>query len=269
MKLLDGRELAGYVQERQMHQARGLRQADHVVPRLAIVRTNPEPVADSYMNRKKAYGDEILAEVDVHTIDQTAATDCIKKLNADPSVHGIIVQLPLPDPSQTEELLNLVAPEKDVDGLSANPAFDPATPLAILWLLAGYNVDLKGKHIVVVGQGRLVGKPLTRMLQASGYEVATVDKLTTDVPAITREADIIITATGHPGLITPDMIKQNAVIVDAGVASNSDGLVGDVAPAVRELPDITITPLKGGVGPLTVCALFDNVIRAARASIKA
>jgi methylenetetrahydrofolate dehydrogenase (NADP+)/methenyltetrahydrofolate cyclohydrolase len=269
MKLLNGRELSGFIQERQAHQVRALRQADGVQPKLAIIRTNPDPVVDSYMRLKQDYGADILVDVDVHTIEQSEALQRIAELNDDPSVHGIIVQIPLPDPGQTTEILNAVAASKDVDGLAAETDFDPATPLAINWLLAGYNIDLASKHIVVVGHGRLVGKPLVKIWQSSNYDVTVVDKTVESLTDVTREADVLICATGVPGLIKADMIKSNAVIVDAGVATDKNGLVGDVDQSVRELPDITITPEKGGVGPLTVCALFDNVILAARRSAEA
>jgi methylenetetrahydrofolate dehydrogenase (NADP+)/methenyltetrahydrofolate cyclohydrolase len=264
MKSLNGRELSGFIKERQAHQVRGLRQAGHVQPKLAIIRTNPDPVVDSYMKLKQDYGADILVDVDVHTIDQSEALQRIAELNEDRSVHGIIVQIPLPDPSQTADILNAVAAEKDVDGLAAQTSFDPATPVAISWLLAGYNVDLAGKRIVIVGQGRLVGRPLARIWRASNYDVTVADKSVQDLPDMTRQADVLVTATGVPGLITADMVRGDAIIVDAGVATDSNGLVGDVAADVRELPDITITPEKGGVGPLTVCALFENVILAAR-----
>lgn len=267
MKLLNGSELAGFIKERQAKQVRALRQADGVVPKLAIIRTNPDPVVDSYMKLKKGYGEDILVEVELHSIEQSEVLERIAALNADPSVHGVIVQIPLPDPSQTNEILNAVSIAKDVDGLAQGTVFDPATPMAILWLLAGYNVELAGKHIVVVGQGRLVGKPLTHILHASGYDVEAVDKSVDDLGEVTRNADVLITATGVPGLIAADMVKPDVVIVDAGVATDSNGLAGDVAAEVRQLPAITITPEKGGVGPLTVCALFENVIRAARNSV--
>lgn len=268
MKLLNGSDLAGFIQQRQSQQVRNLVQANDVNPKLAIVRTNPDPVVDSYMKLKQGYGREISVEVDVHTVEQTKALALIDSLNKDDTVHGIIVQIPLPDKSQTDEILNAVTPNKDVDGLGVNPAFDPATPMAISWLLAGYNIELKGKKIVIVGYGRLVGKPLEKMLLSSDLDVAVADLKTQNLAEMTREADILICATGHPSLITADMIKPDAVIVDAGVATDKNGLIGDVAPDVRELPDIIITPEKGGVGPLTVCALFDNVIRSARNYVK-
>jgi methylenetetrahydrofolate dehydrogenase (NADP+)/methenyltetrahydrofolate cyclohydrolase len=267
MKMLNGRELADYVMERQAHDVRALRQAHGIAPKLAIIRTNPDPVVDSYMRIKQSYGNDILIDVDVHTIDQKDAIETIKTLNNDPKVHGIIVQIPLPDVSQTNEVLNTVVATKDVDGLAEDSTFDPPTPLAISWLLAGYNIELYGKHIVIVGHGRLVGKPLAKMWQNSELDVVVVDKQSNDLAEQIRSAEILITATGVPSLIAADMINPNAVIVDAGVATDSNGLVGDVASDVRLLPNIAITPEKGGVGPLTVTALFENVITAARRSI--
>ena len=265
MKILNGAELAGYIKERQAKDVRRLKQSMGINPKLAIIRTNPDPVVDSYMRLKTAYGEDIGVLVDVHTIDQNDVSELLEKLNNDPSIHGIIVQIPLPDPSQTDEILNMVSKEKDVDGLAMNTRFDAPTPLAINWLLAGYNVELLDKKITIVGQGRLVGSPLLRMWEASGLNVSTVDRNTSpqDLMAQILDSDIIVSATGVPGLITAEMIKPNVVIVDAGVATDKNGLVGDVDPRVRDLPDITITPEKGGVGPLTVCALFDNVIKSA------
>ena len=264
MKVLNGKELAGFIQERQSRDVRGLQQAWHVQPKLAIVLTVDHPTINVYVRVKKKYGADILIDVDIYRVVQTEAPALIKKLNQDNTVHGIIVQLPLERPDETDDLVNLVAPEKDVDALGKNATFDPATPMAILWLLAGYNVDLNGKTVLLVGRGKLVGQPLERMLKNSGVDVWSVDRSTTDLKAETLKADIIITATGSPAILYPDMIKQGAVVVDAGVAGEEGKTVGDLAPEVYERDDLSITPTKGGVGPLTVCALFENVIRAAR-----
>jgi len=264
MKLLDGRELAEFIEERQAHQVRALRQAWQVMPKLAIVVTVEHPAIEVYMRMKKRYGADILVDVVIHRISQAEAPALIESLNADKTVHGIIVQLPLEDPSETEKIVDLVAPAKDVDALGVNAIYDPATPMAIMWLLAGYNIELRGKKIVLVGRGKLVGAPLERILLSSEYDVTVLDNKTTDIAPILLDADVIITATGQPGLITADMLKAKAVVVDAGVAGEQGKTVGDLAPAVYERDDITITPAKGGVGPLTICALFENVIRAAR-----
>lgn len=269
MKSLNGSELAGFIKERQVHEVRALLQAAQVQPKLAIVATIDHPVINVYMRMKKKYGADLQVDVDIHHITQADAAETIRRLNADTSIHGIIVQLPLEDPAETEKIVNEVAPEKDVDGLSKNARFDPATPMAILWLLAGYNVDLSGKKVLLVGRGKLVGAPLERIFKASGIDVSVADRSTKDLRAEALQADVIITATGSPAILYPDMIKQGAVVVDAGVAGEEGKTVGDVAPEVYDRDDLSITPPKGGVGPLTVCALFENVIRATRLAIAA
>jgi methylenetetrahydrofolate dehydrogenase (NADP+)/methenyltetrahydrofolate cyclohydrolase len=265
MRLLNGKDLADYIKERQAKQVRTLKQQYGITPKLAIVVTIDHPVTNAYLKLKQRYGADLEALVDVHQVPQSSVKELLKKLGSDDSVHAIIVQLPLEDPSETEEIVNLVPPEKDVDGLGKDPHFEPATPLAILWLLTGYNIELIGKNVLLVGRGRLVGAPLEKLLIASGITPNIADKATLDLKAETLQADVIVTATGVHGVIQPDMLKQGAVIVDAGVAGASGKTVGDVAPEVYETrDDLTITPVKGGVGPLTVCALFENLLRAAQ-----
>lgn len=264
VKLLNGRELAGYITMRQTQQVRALRQALRVEPRLAIVQVKDDPVIDTYVRLKQRYGADILVDVEVHRIEQQQAAETIGQLNANSKIHGIIVQLPLADPAETEAIVNLVSPEKDVDALGASAQFEPATPMAIQWLLAGYNVGLVGKRVLLIGRGKLVGAPLEKIMRSSGVDVHVADRTTVDLKQAALEADVIITATGSPAILYADMIKQGAVIVDAGVASEGGKTVGDVADDVYDRQDITITPAKGGVGPLTVCALFENVILAAR-----
>ncbi len=267
MKLLNGSEIAEYIKERQAKQVRSLKQASGVQPKLAIVQLKDDPVINTYVSLKGKYGQDVGIEVDAHKIDQKDATTTIEKLNNDNNVHGIIVQLPLANAEQTEEILKSVNPKKDVDGLGSTQFFDPATPMAIMWLLAGYNVDLRQKDILLIGRGKLVGKPLEEMFKASKYNVSVASRDTKDLAKETKSADVIITATGSPAILYSNMIKENAVVVDAGVASEDGKTVGDVADEVYKREDLTITPKKGGVGPLTVCALFDNVIKAARLSV--
>jgi methylenetetrahydrofolate dehydrogenase (NADP+)/methenyltetrahydrofolate cyclohydrolase len=262
MKLLNGAELAGFIKRRHAQQVLALR-SNKVSPKLAIVQVKDDPVIDTYVRLKQEYGSDIGVQVEIHRIQQSAAPEILNKLNNEDSTHGIIVQLPLEDPAQTDEIVNLVAPNKDVDALGKKSEFEPATPMAILWLLSGYNIDLTGKMILLIGRGKLVGAPLEKMLKNSGQNVEVIDREIPDLADHTKEADIIITATGSPAILMPEMIKHGAVIVDAGVASEEGKTVGDLAPEVYERDDLTITPEKGGVGPLTVAALFENVIRAA------
>ncbi len=269
MKILDGRELVGFIQERQARQVRGLRQAWETFPKLAIIIANDNPVIDTYVRLKKVYGEDILVDVDIYKLEQADVITKIDQLNADETVHGIIVQLPLSNPSQTDEIVNRIAPEKDVDGLGEQSKFVSATATAIDWLAAGYNVTLKNRTIAIVGQGRLVGAPLAKLWATGGLQVATYDDTTLDLQSELRKADVIVTATGVPGLITSQMVSPGKVVIDAGTASENGQIVGDVAADVRERNDLTITPIKGGVGPLTIAALFDNVITAARNTIPA
>lgn len=263
MKLLNGSELAGFIKERQAKTVRGLRQAYNVQPKLAIIVTVDDPVIEIYMKLKKRYGADILIDVDIHRVQQEQALELINKLNDDENVHGIIVQLPLEDPSQTDEIVNVVKPEKDVDALGKNAILDPATPTAILWLLSGYGVELKDKKVAIIGKGKLVGEPLEKMLVHSDVNAKSYGS-EDDITQAVSTADVIITATGSPGLITADMIPLRCVVVDAGVASEEGQTRGDLADDVYERDDLKITPQKGGVGPLTVCALFENVIKAAQ-----
>lgn len=269
-KLLNGAELVGYIQERQAKQVRALRQAWHTYPKLVILKTPGSSQAiDTYVRMKQAYGEDILIETVIDTVPVTELPGSIATYNEDASVHGIIVQLPLDDPTKTDEIVSLIDPAKDVDGLGNDAKFDSATAEAINWLLTGYGVDIVGKRIAIVGNGRLVGSPLAKLWLASGHNVTVLDDTSTDVAAVTRESDIIVSATGVPRLITSGMIPPRAVVVDAGTASENGVLVGDVDPAVRERSDVTITPERGGVGPLTIATLFDHVITAARATIPA
>ncbi len=263
MKLLKGSEIAEFIKERQAKAVRGLRQADLIMPKLAIVATVDNPIIEIYMRLKKRYGNDILVDVEIHRMPMKEVEKKIQELNDDVLVHGIIIQLPLEDTSQTDRLLNLVSPEKDVDALGDKSLFDPATPTAILWLLAGFGVDIKNKTVVLVGRGKLVGMPLESILQKSGVFVSVCDE-GDDVAKAVEDADIIITATGSPGVLRSKMIPRGAVVVDAGVAVEKGKSVGDLDDDIYDRDDLTITPKKGGVGPLTVCALFENVIKAAK-----
>jgi len=262
MKLLNGSELAGFIKQRHAQQARSLA-GRGVRPKLAIVQAKDDPVINTYVGLKQKYGSDIGAEVDVHKVPQSEIKEVLNKLSIDGSVHGIIVQLPLENPEETDEIVNLVSPTKDVDALGDKSEFEPATPMAILWLLSGYNVDIQGKKILLIGRGKLVGAPLEKILKSSGHEVDVIDREVSDLKERALKADIIITATGSPAILYPDMIKQGAVVVDAGTASEDGKTVGDLSQEVYARDDLTITPEKGGVGPLTVCALFENVLRAA------
>lgn len=260
MRELNGSELAGFIKERQAKQVRALRQAWHINPRLAIVTDVENPVIETYMRLKQRYGADILIDVEIHRVPAGGALEVIQELNNRDGVQGIILQLPISNSDQTEELLESIREDKDVDGLRKRAIFQAATPMAINWLLAGYGVDLKNKKVAIVGRGRLVGAPLEKMWLKSGVDVTVFEK--GDDLSQLINYDIIVSATGVPELIKSQMIKTKTVVVDAGTASENGKIVGDVSEEVRQRNDVIITPKKGGVGPLTVSALFDNVITA-------
>lgn len=259
MKVLNGSELAGFIKERQARQVRAL----NFKPRLLIIRDSDNPVIVKYVNLKIKYGDDIGVDVeDYYAKTADEIIDRIIAANQDDSIDGIIVQLPLINKEKTEEICNMIAPEKDVDGLGANAKFDSATATAVNWLLSGYDVRLDGVKIAIVGRGKLVGAPLLKMFTNSGYDVEMFHR-GSDLNSL-RDFDVIISATGVPGLINSEMVKPGAVIVDAGTASENGVLKGDVSNEVRERHDLGgITPVMGGVGPLTIACLFEHVIMAA------
>ena len=260
MRELNGSELAGFIKERQAKQVRALRQAWHINPRLAIVTDVENPVIEMYMRLKQRYGADILIDVEIHRVPAGGALEVIQELNNRDDVQGIILQLPISNSDQTDELLESIREDKDVDGLRKRAIFQAATPTAISWLLAGYGVDLKNKKVAIVGRGRLVGAPLEKMWLKSGVDVTVFEK--GDDLSQLINYDIIVSATGVPRLIKSRMIKPKAVVIDAGTASENGKIIGDASEEVRQRNDVIITPKKGGVGPLTVSALFDNVITA-------
>lgn len=256
MKELNGRELAGYVKERQARQVRQLR-AKKIFPKLTIFYDNDSPVIAKYMSLKQKYGEDINIDVEVIKLTAADAEEKLRTAAEDEKVTGIIVQLPLAECDM--KILNLIPLAKDVDGLRGES--DTATAMAIHWLLTGYGVELENKKLAIVGHGKLVGAPLEKMWRESNYDVTVFDK-GSDLNLLSNY-DVIVTATGVPGLIKTTMIKYGGIIVDAGTASEGGVIKGDLDDAARERDDLTLTPKIGGVGPLTVAMLFEKVIQAA------
>lgn len=263
VKELNGRELVGFIKERQAHLVQILR-SNKKRAKLVIVRDSNNPVIAKYVGLKCRYGEDIGVEVVDLKVEPTKESleKAVREANEDITVSGIIVQLPLINTEITEEVLAEITPEKDVDGLSGKGAFDSATATAINWLLTGYNIDLQQKKIAIVGQGRLVGRPLASMWGNSDLNVEVFHR-GSDFSKL-HDYEVIVTATGAPDLITDEMVRSGAIIVDAGTASEGGKLVGDISDEIRERTDISaITPKIGGVGPLTVGVLFENVLMAA------
>lgn len=267
-KLLNGSELAGFVKQRQAKQVRMLRQAHGIMPKLVIVMSqNAGEVIATYVRMKQAYGADILVEVQVVACAQGEMLAAIEQANRDDSVHGIILQLPIDDPTETEGLVNAIAPAKDVDGLGKDAQFMSATAEAIDWLLAGYSVTLEGKHITLLGNGKLVGRPLAEMWHRAGHDVTVLDRSSEDIDQVLLGSDVIVSATGQPRILHDGNVPRNAIVVDAGTVSEDGRIIGDAAPELQVRQDLVITPPKGGVGPLTVVLLFDHVIQACLARV--
>lgn len=261
MSLLFGTTIASEIKSEHKERVQKLVERG-IAPHLAIVTTGGNEVIDLYIRLKQKYATDIGASVDVYQESIDSTVSVLNRLSLDQTVTGIIVQLPLSHPEKTDEILSHIAAEKDIDALLGDTFFVPATPQAILWILEKNNIFLNDKKIVLIGKGRLVGMPLAQLFDTRGISYTAYEKGDAIVPAI-AEADVVITATGTPNLITNAMVKTGTVIVDAGTAVEAGVVVGDVEEAVRTREDIQITPTKGGVGPLTICALFENLLIAA------
>ena len=260
---LNGLELQEFIMQRQLHQVRNLRQEHSIVPKLRIIVSDTAAdVINTYIRMKKRFAAEIEIEVEVRSVPFVEIADEITKANEDSTVQGVILQLPIDDPTKTDELCNLISAEKDVDGLGKGGIYPSATARAIDWLLAGYNVELKGKHITIVGNGKLVGNPLGKLWKKQGLLVTILDENSADIQETLRQSDVIVAAAGVPRLIKSEDVKLKAVVVDAATTSENGVIVGDVDESVRARDDITITPIRGGVGPLTYTVLFDHLIEA-------
>lgn len=262
MKIMDGHEVARYFKEL-------IRQgvpAD-LIPCLEVIQVGNDPASNVYIRSKqKAFEDMGWSFLHVTGPEDSTAHEikrAIRTLNEDPSVHGIMVQLPLPATINPEEVLSDIAPEKDVDGFNPVSHFLPCTALGIRLMLDYYNIPIQGKHAVVVGRSDIVGKPTANELLADNATVTMCHSYTPNLAAFTQQADILVVAAGKPKLITGDMVKPGAVVIDVGINRVDGKLVGDVDfETVKDVAE-WITPVPGGVGPMTVTGLLMNTINAA------
>lgn len=248
-------------------------------PHLHVVRLGEDPASVSYVRLKDRKAREIGLRSTVHALPEgTSEAELlalVARLNDDPDAHGLLVQLPLPSHVNAERVLNAIRPDKDVDGFhpvnvgrlwSGLSALPPCTPQGILVLLAHYGVAVAGKRAVIVGRSNIVGKPLAALLLRADATVTVAHSRTPDLGQVTREAEVLVAAVGRAQLITPDMIRRGAVVVDVGVNRITDGdqsrLVGDVHPDAAGVAS-ALTPVPGGVGPMTVAQLLMNTVTAA------
>jgi methylenetetrahydrofolate dehydrogenase (NADP+)/methenyltetrahydrofolate cyclohydrolase len=243
---------------------------------LATILVGDDPGSDIYIRRKHQAADEVgIQAIDNRLPARTPEDEVLElvdELNADDSVDGILVQTPLPDQIDEARVMRAIDPIKDVDGLNpfsagqlylGHQTLVPATPLGVMLLLDEYEIATKGARAVVIGRSALVGKPVAMLLLQGNATVTMCHSRTQDLAHHTLDADILVVATGSPGLIRADMVKQGATVVDVGITRTPEGLLGDVDPAVAEVAGF-LTPVPGGVGPMTIAALLGNAVRAAR-----
>jgi len=274
-RIIDGKALAATLRGEVRARVQQLREATGRVPGLAAVLVGEDPASASYVRSKvKACGEVGIASqhlAPAADIPQVELLAMIEALNADPAIHGILVQLPLPKHLDERVVLESVAAEKDVDGFTfANvgrlvencPRFVPCTPAGILELLDREQIVLQGRHAVVVGRSEIVGKPIALLLLHRHATVTICHSRTADLASETRRADILVAAVGRPRLITGGMIKPGAVVIDVGINRVEGTLVGDVEFESAAQVASAITPVPGGVGPLTVAMLLRNTLRA-------
>jgi methylenetetrahydrofolate dehydrogenase (NADP+) / methenyltetrahydrofolate cyclohydrolase len=247
-------------------------------PGLAVVQVGDNPASKVYVRNKTRACEEtgvLSRQLDLPAdTTQAALLAHVERLNADPAIHGILVQLPLPASISVERVLEAIAPEKDVDGFhpcntgllaAGRPRFVPCTPAGVMSLLDHERIALEGKHAVVVGRSNIVGKPVALLLLGRGATVTVCHSKTRDLGAVTREADVLVVAAGRPNLIGRDAVKAGAVVIDVGINRLPDGrLAGDVD--ARSVAGIAshLTPVPGGVGPMTIAMLIGNTVLAAQ-----
>jgi methylenetetrahydrofolate dehydrogenase (NADP+) / methenyltetrahydrofolate cyclohydrolase len=247
---------------------------------LATVLVGDDPASDVYIRMKHKATLEVGIEArDLRLPAQTTEEELlalVSELNADEGVDGILVQLPLPEQIDEGRVIRAVDPVKDVDGfhpvnagllLAGTPGHVPGTPLGVLALLDEYGVELEGANAVVIGRSDIVGKPVALLLLHRHATVTICHSRTRDLAAEATRADVVVAAVGVPGIVTPEMVKTGAAVVDVGINRTENGLVGDVDPAVAERAGL-LTPVPGGVGPMTIAMLLRSTIRAARYRLK-
>lgn len=273
--LIDGKKIALELRDVCAERVNNLK-AKGIVPRLDVIIVGDDPASHQYVNSRLKDCAEIGLESITHTLDagaeQSELISLIEELNADSAVHGILLQMPLPKSMDPDEVISHISPPKDVDGLTVANAgalytgregFAPCTPSSVMTLIKSTNVPIRGKNAVVVGRSIVVGKPAAMLLLKEHATVTICHSRTADLAEHTRNADILVAAVGVPGLIKGDMIKPGAVVVDAGINRVDGKTVGDVEFASAEPVAGWISPVPGGVGPVTRKILLSNTLTAA------
>lgn len=277
-QIIDGNAVAAAVRKRVGLEVAGMK-AQGVTPGLAVVLVGDDPASHAYVRMKE----QDCREVGIESFDlrrpaditQVELEDLIDACNADPAVHGILVQMPLPSHLDAEAAISRIDSTKDVDGfhpvnlgrlVRGIPAPKACTPWGVMHMLDHYGIEVEGRHAVVIGRSTIVGKPMALMLLERNATVTVCHSRTADLPAVCRSADILVAAVGRARMVTAEYVKPGAVVIDVGINRTDGGLVGDVDFDAAEPLASAITPVPGGVGPMTRAMLLSNTIEAARAA---
>jgi len=274
--IIDGNAIAREVRAELKMRAGSLEKSG-IKPGLAVIIVGDDPAANIYVRNKVKACSEVGIHSEVHNFPEDTKQDevqcCIRELNENPLIHGILVQLPLPQHFDVNRVMTSIAVEKDVDGfhlynvgalVTGNTVFSPCTPHGIMIMLNKKHIPIEGQHAVMVGRSNIVGKPMALMLLEKGATVTICTSKTRDLAMYTKHADILVVATGRPRMIRKEMVKSGATVIDVGINRLPDGkLVGDVDFASVKEKAGFITPVPGGVGPMTITMLLCNTIEAA------
>jgi methylenetetrahydrofolate dehydrogenase (NADP+)/methenyltetrahydrofolate cyclohydrolase len=275
-QLIDGKVVAKAVKEDVRNRVEALK-ARGIRPGLATVLVGDDPASHVYVRNKQRTCEDLGMHTVGHELPATTSQEdllaLIQRLNLDRAIHGILVQLPLPKPLRSEPILNALSPDKDIDGLHpfnmgklmmGEPRFVPCTPAGVMAMLDYYKLPIEGKTAVVVGRSNLVGKPAALLLMHRHATVTICHSKTVDLPAVCRRADILVAAMGKARFVRAEMVKEGAVVIDVGINREADGkLVGDVDFEAVAAKAAWITPVPGGVGPMTIAMLMRNTMLAA------
>lgn len=278
-QIIDGKALSKEIRLELTEEVAQMKEEQGIVPGLAVVLVGEDPASTVYVrNKEKACGEVGMYSEVYRLPKETSEEDVlllIRKLNEDSKIHGILVQLPVPDHINESKVLNTIDPKKDVDGFhpvnvgklfSGEDAFVPCTPLGVMEMLHRNNVEIKGKEAVIIGRSNIVGKPMAALLLQEHATVTICHSRTADLKAHAKNADILVVATGRANMVTGDMVKPGATVIDVGINRVDDALVGDVNfEEAKEVAGL-ITPVPGGVGPMTITMLLKNTLKAARIS---
>jgi len=277
-ELIDGKKVSLHIREEVAREVEKLKNETGTTPGLAAVLVGDNPASEIYVrNKRKACEQVGIYSEEYKLLKETTEKELlslIDRLNDNKKIHGILVQLPLPEQIESTKILRSVSPSKDVDGfhpenvgllVEGNPRFISCTPNGIMKMLDFYNLEIKGKEAVVVGRSNIVGKPTAMLLLHRHATVTICHSRTTRLDEVTRRADILVAAIGRPNFITEDMVKEGAVVIDVGINRNEDGtLIGDVDFEKVKGKASYITPVPGGVGPMTIAMLLWNTLESAK-----